>query len=77
LYNTLKEINKIAFAQGSHLANSVLYELNMFHIRALKEYLNFCNKTNKCTCRKHVLLRIINYTNLLIYICIFKCFTKY
>jgi len=30
-FNTLKEINKIAFAQGSHLAHAVLYELNMFH----------------------------------------------
>jgi hypothetical protein len=71
------EINKIAFAQGSHLVNAVLYELNMFHIRALKEYLNFCNKTNKFTCKKHVLSHIINYINLLIYIFIFKCFTKY
>ena len=26
--------------------------LHVLHIRALKEYLNFCNKTHKCTYRK-------------------------
>jgi len=34
---------------------------NMLHIRALKEYLNLLNKTNKRTCFKYVLSDIINY----------------
>jgi len=33
----------------------------MFHIHALKEYLNICNKTNQCTCIKYVLSHIINF----------------
>jgi hypothetical protein len=37
--------------------------VNMFHVRAVKEYLNLFNKTNKCTFIKHVLSHIINYQN--------------
>ena len=33
----------------------------MFRIHSLKEYLNICNKTDKCTCMKYVLSHIINY----------------
>ena len=33
----------------------------MFHIHALKEYLYFCNKTNKCTCMKHSTLMMITH----------------
>jgi len=47
----------------------------MFHTRALKEYLNLRNKTNKYMCIKHafihvpllVLLRKFKYTQVLIY----------
>jgi len=39
----------------------LLDEINMCHIRAVKEYLNLCNKTNKCTCIQHVVSHIINY----------------
>ena len=35
----------------------------MFHVRKLKEYLNMCNKTNKCTCTLQVLSHIVNYRN--------------
>jgi len=29
----------------------------MFHIYASKEYLNVCNKTNKCTCTLIIMIR--------------------
>lgn len=34
------------------IRNKIRYyhELSMFHIRALKAYLNSCNKAKKCTC---------------------------
>jgi hypothetical protein len=38
----------------------------VLHIRALKEYLNFCNKMYKCTRRKYVLTHIINYQHVVI-----------
>jgi hypothetical protein len=38
---------------------------NMFHFCALNEYFNMCNKTNKCSCIKHVLSHIVNYKHVL------------
>jgi hypothetical protein len=32
-------------------------KFNMFHIYASKEYLNVCNKTNKCTCTVMLMIR--------------------
>jgi hypothetical protein len=38
-----------------------LYAIRRFHYRALNEYLNLRNKTNKCTCIKCVLSHITDY----------------
>ena len=42
------------------------YKLNMFHIYALKEYLNLCNRTNKCTCTVMMIRKAIERSWLLI-----------
>jgi len=68
----LKCYSKTKPSNYSHLLlNSVIYgiikinraspTLTVFHICALREYLHLCNKTNKHTCIKHGLLRIISY----------------
>jgi len=41
-------------------------KLNIFHIYALKEYLNLCNKTNKYTCTVMMIRKAIKRSWLLI-----------
>jgi hypothetical protein len=48
---------------------NVTAQFNMFNIRALKEYLTLCNRSNKCTYIKYIKVQtyVYKYVNIFIY----------